>query len=133
MTLTLPFEPLYILYRLQIAGYEAYLVGGAVRDLLIPGRDKSVKDYDFASNATPEQIQAVFPQSFYENKFGTVSITIEDLLSELTSKQLPNTNLLSTLKHNTTIKQQSQRIIDLSQAKKIHVSLQENKKKRRKN
>lgn len=128
MTLTLPFEPLYILYRLQMAGYEAYLVGGAVRDLLIPGRDKSVKDYDFASNATPEQIQAVFPQSFYENKFGTVSITIEDLLSELASKQLPNTNLLSTFEAQHNNKQQSQRIIDLSQAKKIHVSLQENKK-----
>lgn len=56
---------------LRKAGYEAYLVGGCVRDLLV-GREP--KDWDITTNATPEQIQAVFPDSFYENEFGTVGV-----------------------------------------------------------
>lgn len=48
---------LKVLYRLNEAGYEAYLVGGAVRDLLL---GRSPKDYDVATNATPEQVRQVF-------------------------------------------------------------------------
>ena len=43
--------------RLQDQGYEAYLVGGCVRDLLLGGHPK---DYDVATNATPEQVKQVF-------------------------------------------------------------------------
>lgn len=46
-----------MLYRLKDAGYEAYLVGGGVRDLLL-GREP--KDFDVATDAHPEQIKAVF-------------------------------------------------------------------------
>lgn len=46
-----------ILQRLVEAGYEAYLVGGAIRDLL---HGKTPKDFDIATNAHPEQIKAVF-------------------------------------------------------------------------
>jgi len=46
-----------VLYRLKEAGYEAYLVGGGVRDLLL-GREP--KDFDVATDAHPEQIKAVF-------------------------------------------------------------------------
>lgn len=56
---------------LRKAGFESYLVGGCVRDLLI-GREP--KDWDITTNATPEQIQTVFPDSFYENDFGTVGV-----------------------------------------------------------
>jgi tRNA nucleotidyltransferase (CCA-adding enzyme) len=56
---------------LREAGYEAYLVGGCVRDLIV-GREP--KDWDVTTNATPEQIQAVFSDSFYENNFGTVGV-----------------------------------------------------------
>lgn len=43
---------------LEAAGYEAYLVGGAVRDFV---RDNSpAKDWDIATNALPEQVKAVF-------------------------------------------------------------------------
>src|SRR3989344_5228634 len=56
---------------LQEAGFEAYLVGGCVRDLL-SGREP--KDWDITTNAHPEQIQAVFPDSFYENDYGTVGV-----------------------------------------------------------
>src|SRR5438128_2655822 len=69
--------PLYILdvkKTFQEAGFEIYLVGGCVRDMLL---DREVKDWDFTTNATPEQMQALFPDSFYDNSFGTVGIPIE--------------------------------------------------------
>lgn len=46
--------------RLTKAGYEAYLVGGAIRDLLVRKRPK---DYDVATNATPQQIKKLFRQA----------------------------------------------------------------------
>ena len=46
-----------IVEQLQQAGYEAYIVGGAVRDLLL---DRSPKDYDLSTSATPEEIRKVF-------------------------------------------------------------------------
>ncbi|GGB08476.1 poly(A) polymerase I [Agarivorans gilvus] len=48
---------LKVLYRLHKSGYQAYLVGGGVRDLLL---GKQPKDFDIATNATPEQIKALF-------------------------------------------------------------------------
>lgn len=59
---------------LRKAGYESYLVGGCVRDLIV---GRTPKDWDITTNATPEQIQAVFPESFYENDFGTVGVKTE--------------------------------------------------------
>ncbi|MEI6093541.1 MAG: CCA tRNA nucleotidyltransferase [bacterium] len=61
-------------FSLKTAGYEAYIVGGCVRDILI---GRKPKDWDLTTNATPEEIQKVFPESFYENKFGTVGIKNE--------------------------------------------------------
>jgi tRNA nucleotidyltransferase/poly(A) polymerase len=65
-----PREVKNIIEGLQGAGFEAYVVGGCVRDFLLK---KEPKDWDVATNATPEQIQKVFPNSFYENKFLTVT------------------------------------------------------------
>ncbi len=48
---------LRVLYRLREGGFAAYLVGGAVRDLLIGG---SPKDFDVATDATPEQVKSLF-------------------------------------------------------------------------
>jgi poly(A) polymerase len=48
---------LRVLYKLRDAGFEAYIVGGAVRDLLIGGHPK---DFDVATNATPDQVRAQF-------------------------------------------------------------------------
>ena len=48
---------LRVLYKLNEAGFDAYLVGGAVRDLLVGGHPK---DFDVATNATPEQVKALF-------------------------------------------------------------------------
>ncbi|WP_426578540.1 polynucleotide adenylyltransferase PcnB [Xenorhabdus stockiae] len=48
---------LKVLYRLNKSGFEAYLVGGGVRDLLL---HKKPKDFDIATNATPEQVRKLF-------------------------------------------------------------------------
>lgn len=75
------------LETLKKQGFEAYIVGGCVRDIL---RDKSPKDWDLTTQATPEQIQEVFKKAklktFYENTFGTVTVltnTKEESLKEL--------------------------------------------------
>lgn len=60
-----------ILRTLQQADFEAFVVGGAVRDLI---RQAPVRDWDFTTNATPEQIQQLFPDHFYDNQFGTVGV-----------------------------------------------------------
>jgi poly(A) polymerase len=46
-----------VLYRLSNAGFDAYLVGGGVRDILL---GITPKDFDIATNATPEQIKGLF-------------------------------------------------------------------------
>ena len=71
MELKLPAEVKTIMSKMNNAGYEIYVVGGAVRDLLT---GKIVTDWDYTTNATPESIQEVFPSSFYDNSFGTVGI-----------------------------------------------------------
>lgn len=67
----LPDEISKIIKTLQGAGYSAYAVGGCVRDVL---RGEKPKDWDVATGAKPEEIQKIFPESFYANKFGTVSV-----------------------------------------------------------
>jgi tRNA nucleotidyltransferase (CCA-adding enzyme) len=62
-----------ILARLQEAGFEAYVVGGSVRDWLL---DVESKDWDITTNARPEEIMSIIPDSKYENTFGTVMVPI---------------------------------------------------------
>jgi len=64
-----------ILKKLLGAGYNAELVGGCVRDLLM---QKQPQDWDLTTDARPEQIMAVFPEAKYENDFGTVIIPCRD-------------------------------------------------------
>jgi poly(A) polymerase/tRNA nucleotidyltransferase (CCA-adding enzyme) len=66
-----PKEILEITEKLKETGYQAYLVGGCVRDFLL---DKKPKDWDITTNAKPEEIQKIFPDSVYENQFGTVGV-----------------------------------------------------------
>jgi len=56
---------------LTAAGFKAYLVGGCLRDVLL-GLEPF--DWDIATDATPEELQKLFPESVYENNFGTVGI-----------------------------------------------------------
>jgi tRNA nucleotidyltransferase (CCA-adding enzyme) len=69
--LEVPAELIEICTNMHSSGFEAYLIGGCVRDLLL---DREPKDWDITTNATPEQIQELFPDSFYENTFGTVGV-----------------------------------------------------------
>jgi len=63
-----------ILKKFEKKNFEIYIVGGAVRDLLL---GRKVKDWDFTTQATPEEILKIFPDSFYDNKFGTVTVVDE--------------------------------------------------------
>lgn len=69
--LSVPKELRSLCDTLREAGFEAYLVGGCVRDLLI---DREPKDWDITTNATPEKIQELFEETFYENEYGTVGV-----------------------------------------------------------
>ncbi len=62
-------------HTLTEAGFEAYLVGGCVRDLIL---GTIPKDWDLTTNADPEQIQALFPDSFCNNDYGTVGVKNEE-------------------------------------------------------
>ena len=71
MKIKLPKEIENILNKLERKGFEAYVVGGCVRDILL---GKKPKDWDVTTIAKPEQIQKIFPDSFYKNNFGTVTV-----------------------------------------------------------
>ncbi len=71
MDFKVPKEISTIATTLRTGGFEAYLVGGCVRDLIL-GREPH--DWDFTTNALPDQIQALFSESFYENDYGTVGV-----------------------------------------------------------
>ena len=88
----IPDEVKNIIIELQKNGFEAYIVGGCVRDLLMGNPPVGgplaggPKDWDITTNAKPEEIQRIFPDSFYENKFGTVGIKTTPPPSPLLSK-----------------------------------------------
>ena len=72
-----------LLRALRTAGFGAYVVGGAVRDV-IAGRVPA--DWDLATEATPDQLRALFPHATYENRFGTVGVpTIDGVVREITT------------------------------------------------
>ncbi len=97
MNYHLPNEVIQILNKLADKGYQAYIVGGAVRDLIL-GRD--IKDWDFTTDANPGQILEIFSEGFlgkdlqnsltlgepfYNNQFGTVGISSDLGLLEITT------------------------------------------------
>ena len=71
----IPKEARAVAGMLEYSGFEAYFVGGCVRDLLLK---KEPKDWDITTNATPEEIIKIFPKTFYENKYGTVGVVNEE-------------------------------------------------------
>lgn len=71
-----------IIQTLQNKGYEAFAVGGSVRDILM---GRNTHGWDFTTNATPQQILKTFPDSFYDNQFGTVGIKMPDDIYEITT------------------------------------------------
>lgn len=75
----IPKEVTYVTETLKKSGFEAYLVGGCVRDLFM---GRKPKDWDITTNATPEQIIPLFPKTFYENEYGTVGVVNEEVSDE---------------------------------------------------
>jgi len=67
----IPKEIISIIRKLNRAGFEAYAVGGCVRDLV---RGSEPQDWDVTTAAKPEEIKKIFPDSYYENKFFTVTV-----------------------------------------------------------
>ncbi len=70
----IPNEVKNIIEKLKEAGFEGFIVGGCVRDLL---RKKEPEDWDIATNAKPLDIQRIFPKSYYSNQFFTVTVLTE--------------------------------------------------------
>jgi len=70
----IPKEVSRVTETLEKAGFEAYIVGGCVRDLIL---GRKPKDWDVTTNAKPENIQSLFEETFYENSFGTVGVVNE--------------------------------------------------------
>lgn len=80
---TLPSDVKRIFEKFENEKFQVYVVGGAVRDLLM---DKKIKDWDFTTSATPEEIVKMFPDGFHDNKFGTVGIPVnENTIYEITT------------------------------------------------
>lgn len=79
--INIPKEVIKLLKELASSGYKSYLVGGCVRDMIM---EKIPKDWDINTVATPDQIQKVFPDSFYENDFGTVGVKTDIGIVEIT-------------------------------------------------
>ncbi len=73
--------------KFQKNGFQIYVVGGAVRDLLLGQTPPAGgENWDFATNAKPEEILNLLPDSYYNNKYGTVTIPIsKSLLLEVTT------------------------------------------------
>jgi len=67
----IPEEIVKILVKIKKSGFEGYIVGGCVRDLLL---GEKPNDWDVTTNAKPEEIQKLFPDSFYANQFLTVTV-----------------------------------------------------------
>lgn len=71
----LPEQVLKDYFKLKDAGFKVYFVGGCVRNFLM---QIPIKDWDLTTNASPEEIQKLFPHSFYDNAFGTVGIPYKE-------------------------------------------------------
>ena len=70
----IPMEVKQVAETLEKAGFEAYVVGGCTRDLML---GKTPKDWDLTTNAHPEQIQELFPDHYANNDYGTIGIKTE--------------------------------------------------------
>jgi len=87
LSIKIPKEVSHVTGTLEKAGFEAYLVGGCVRDMLM---DREPKDWDVTTNAKPEQIIGLFEKTVYENTFGTVGVCMPSGLCPTDDKDLIN-------------------------------------------
>jgi tRNA nucleotidyltransferase (CCA-adding enzyme) len=105
-----------IIQKLETAGFEAFIVGGCVRDLLLK---KEPKDWDIATNAKPEEVLKIFstfagatadkPATVYENQFGTVAVKIPN-----SKFQIPNKSQMSKTKTTNNIEKNKYIIVEIT-------------------
>jgi putative nucleotidyltransferase with HDIG domain len=69
----IPTHVTHVTETIEKAGFEVFLVGGCVRDLIM---EREPKDWDITTNAKPEEIIPLFEKTIYENSFGTVGVCI---------------------------------------------------------
>lgn len=82
MANVIPQEVLDIYKKIEQAGFEVFFVGGSVRNLMLK---REIKDWDLTTNATPDKIQEIFPEGFYNNDFGTVGVNWKSGVVEITT------------------------------------------------
>lgn len=134
-SMRIPLEPLLVLAALHKAGFVGYLVGGAVRDTIRSARDQNETatleqtdtevllstDYDITTNARPQDVLNIFPEAFYENAFGTVSLTYQHVWSQFAIDE--HYQQARQLVQQPVVRKENPRLIDLARATKIHQSL----------
>lgn len=77
----LPEEVKEFLEKFKKNKFQIYIIGGAVRNLLLK---REVNNWDFTTNAKPDEILKLFKDAFYNNKYGTVSIPVNKMIFEVT-------------------------------------------------
>lgn len=80
--MNVPIDVINLIEKFHKSGYQIFIVGGAVRDLIL---NKLVNDWDFTTDATPEEILKVLPEGFYNNNFGTVGLNTKLGVFEITT------------------------------------------------
>ena len=91
----IPKEVSHVTETLEKGGFEAYLVGGCVRDLIL---ENEPKDWDVTTNAKPDQIIKLFEKTVYENNFGTVGVYV---IRETHHKDVTRETLVNDISHET--------------------------------
>ena len=74
MKIQLPKTLLDLIKKFEESNFEIYIVGGAVRDIIM---GKDIYDWDLTTNATPEDMLKIFKNAYYSNEFGMVGIPNE--------------------------------------------------------
>ena len=81
----IPQSVLETIHKLEAEGFEAFVVGGCVRDLLL---NRVPSDWDVTTNAKPQDVLRIFPEGKYENQFGTVLVPEKYLGEDEDSKEI---------------------------------------------
>ena len=89
MHISIPKHASDIIKTLSAHGYEAYVVGGCVRDSIL---GKEPADWDITTSALPEQVKALFPRTIDTGlKHGTVTIMMDKVGYEVTTYRIDGT------------------------------------------
>ncbi len=94
--LQLPQSVLSIIKTFTDQGFECFAVGGSIRDLLL---NRPTHAWDFTTNATPQEIQKLFPDCFYDNEFGTVGIKIRSSKRQTNESWVEDVYEVTTYRH----------------------------------